>query len=106
MEVKLTSANFENEVLKSEKPVLVDFWATWCGPCQMLGPVLEEISKENDDIKIGKVNVDEENELAVEYKVVSIPYLVLFKDGVIIKKTVGYQSKEQVLDFINGAIKN
>ena len=100
MEVKLTNANFEEEVLKSNKPVLVDFWATWCGPCQMLGPVLEEIAKENDSIKIGKVNVDEEEKLAVQYKVVSIPYLLLFKNGEVVKKSVGFMPKEQVLEFI------
>ena len=100
MEVKLTNENFEEEVLKSSKPVLVDFWATWCGPCQMLGPVLQEIAKGNDTVKIGKVNVDEEEKLAVKYKVVSIPYLLLFKNGEVVKKSVGFMPKEQVLDFI------
>ncbi len=101
MEIKLTKSNFNSEVLDSTKPVLVDFWATWCGPCQMLGPVLEEIANEkSDSIKVGKVNVDEEPELAKEFGVVSIPMLVLFKNGKAEKTSVGYIPKEQVLDFI------
>lgn len=100
MEVKVTKANFEAEVLKSDKPVLIDFWATWCGPCMMLGPVLAEIAEERSDIKVAKVNVDEEAELAKEFGVVSIPMLVLMKDGKQQKYTVGYQPKEEILKFI------
>ena len=100
-EVKITSGNFEQEVLKSDIPVLVDFWATWCGPCMMLSPVIEEIAKEYEGkIKVGKVNVDEESALAVKYRVASIPTLILFKNGAADKMTVGYQSKEQLKEFL------
>ena len=100
MEIKLTADNFETEVLKSDKPVLVDFFADWCGPCQMLAPVLEEIAKENTNIKVGKINVDEEGELAMKYKVSSIPYLALFKNGEIVNQMVGFGGKEKVLEMI------
>lgn len=100
MEIKLTVDNFETEVLKSDKPVLVDFFADWCGPCQMLAPVLEEIAKENTNIKVGKINVDEEGELAMKYKVSSIPYLALFKNGAIVNQMVGFGGKEKVLEMI------
>lgn len=100
MEIKLTVDNFEAEVLKSDKPVLVDFFADWCGPCQMLAPVLEEIAKENTNIKVGKINVDEEGELAMKYKVSSIPYLALFKNGEIVNQMVGFGGKEKVLEMI------
>ena len=100
MEIKLTADNFEREVLKSDKPVLVDFFADWCGPCQMLAPVLEEIAKENTNIKVGKINVDEEGELAMKYKVSSIPYLALFKNGEIVNQMVGFGGKEKVLEMI------
>ena len=82
-EIKLTRENFESEVMQSEKPVLVDFWASWCGPCRMLAPVISEIAKESDgSFKVGKVNVDEERELAADYRIFSIPTLVVFKNGV------------------------
>ena len=101
MEIKLTADNFESEVLKSDKPVLVDFFADWCGPCQMLAPVLEEIAKEKTDIKVGKINVDEEMELAMKYKVSSIPYLALFKNGEIVNQMVGFGGKEKVLEMLS-----
>ena len=101
MEIKLTSANFEEEVLKSDKPVLVDFFADWCGPCQMVAPILDEIAKTRTDVKVGKINVDEENELAIQYKVSSIPYLALFKNGEIKDQMVGFQGKEKILEMIN-----
>lgn len=100
MEIKLTVDNFESEVLKSDKPVLVDFFADWCGPCQMLAPVLEEIAKTRTDVKVGKINVDEEGELAMKYKVSSIPYLALFKNGEIVNQMVGFGGKEKVLEMI------
>jgi thioredoxin 1 len=99
--VNLTKDNFEQEVLKSDKPVLVDFWAAWCGPCKMLSPIVDEIAAERSDIKVGKVNVDEESALAVEFKVASIPMLVLFKNGQPVKKSVGYVPKEQVLALLD-----
>ena len=99
MEITLTAENFEQEVLKSDKPVLVDFWATWCGPCKMLMPTVDEIAKENTDIKVGKVDVDENMELAKQYKVFSVPTLIAFKNGELYKRAVGVQSKEQILDL-------
>lgn len=98
MELKFESNNFEQEVLKSEKPVLVDFYADWCGPCQMMGPVIEEISEELDGkAKVGKINVDENPDVAVEYNVMSIPTLIIFKNGKEVKRYVGVTSKEELL---------
>ncbi len=100
--VTLTKDNFNREVLQSSQPVLVDFWAAWCGPCKMLSPVVEEVASQRTDIKVGKVNVDEESELAIQFKVTSIPTLVLFKNGRIARTSVGYISKEEVLALIDG----
>ena len=101
MEVKITESNFKEEVLNSNKPVLVDFWATWCGPCRMLSPIIEEIAAEKSEtLKVGKVNVDEEPALATQFGVVSIPMLVLFKNGKAVKTSVGYQPKEEILKLI------
>ena len=97
MELVLTMDNFEQEVLQSELPVLVDFWATWCGPCRMIAPAVEEIANERAGIfKVGKVNVDDEGPLAMQFGIQSIPTLLLFKDGKLIDSAVGYRTKEQL----------
>ena len=96
----ITNDNFEQEVLKSDKKVLVDFWASWCGPCRMLSPVIDEIAKETDKVKVGKVNVDEESELATQFAVMSIPTLILFENGKPVKQMVGAQPKSAILSMI------
>lgn len=97
-----TDQNFEKEVLKSSTPVLVDFWAPWCGPCQMVGPIMEELSKEYEGkVKIGKLNVDENPQVAVKYNVMSIPTVILFKEGKEIARQVGLESKETYLKLIS-----
>jgi len=98
MELVITKNNFEKEVLKSEQPVLVDFWATWCGPCRMLAPVLEEVAKEYDGkIKVGKVNVDDEMDLAIKFRVEVIPTLILFKNGEVVKRISGFFEKDELI---------
>ena len=98
--VKLTAENFEQEVLKSEKPVLVDFYADWSGPCKMMAPIIEQISDEEADIKVGKINIDENIEIAQKYKVMSIPMFIAFKNGEAAAKTLGAQPKEEVLKLV------
>ncbi len=97
---KITTAEFENEVLNSKETVIVDFFATWCGPCKMLSPVLEEFAKAHPEIRIVKVDVDEETPLAIKYGVMSIPTLILFKDGENVKQTLGYQTLDQLENFV------
>lgn len=101
-ELTITSANFEELVLKSEKHVLLDFWATWCGPCQMIAPTIHEISEEREDIVVGKVNVDEEMQLAMQFGISSIPTLLVFKDGKLVNQGVGLLPKASVLKLIDG----
>ena len=96
----ITKETFQKEVLNSEKPVLLDFWATWCGPCRMIGPVLDEIAEEREDIKVCKVNVDEEPELAAQYQITSIPTLFVVKDGKITNQSLGAKPKAQVLELV------
>lgn len=95
-EVVLTDKNFEQEVLCSDKPVLVDFWATWCGPCRMLAPIIAQLAKEHPEIKVGKVNVDDNPALANAFRIASIPTLLVFKDGKLSASHIGYCSKEQL----------
>ncbi|BCJ96064.1 thioredoxin [Anaerocolumna cellulosilytica] len=100
--LKITSKNFENEVLKSEKPVLLDFWASWCGPCKMVAPIIDEIAKEAEGIaKVGKINIDEEEELAQAFHIMSIPTLVVVKDGKVVDSSVGVKPKKAILSLIS-----
>lgn len=102
MIVHLSQETFETEVLSSEKPVLIDFYADWCGPCQMLAPVIDEIAEETPDIKVCKINVDEEPELARQFRVLSIPTLVVMKDGEVANRATGVRPKEAILDLMSG----
>lgn len=98
--LNITKENFESEVLNSEKTVLLDFWATWCGPCQMMMPVIHEIADERTDIKVGKINVDEEPELASAFQILSIPTLMVVKGGKVVNQTMGARPKDQVLALL------
>ena len=100
-ELNITKDIFQKEVLESDKPVLVDFWAPWCGPCRMLGPVVSEIAEEHPEIKVGKVNVDDEQDLASQFNVMSIPFVAVFKNGQLYKSTVGVQPKEALLSLLD-----
>jgi len=98
--INITQNNFQEEVMNSDKPVLLDFWAPWCGPCRMVVPIVEEIAAERPDIKVGKVNVDEEQELAAQFRVMSIPTLVVIKDGKVVNQTMGARPKSQILAML------
>ncbi len=104
MEIHVTNDSFKKEVLEAKVPVLVDFWATWCGPCKMLGPELEKLAEEHDgEFIVAKVNIDDEEDLAMEYKIMSIPTMILFKNGEQVGKKVGYSKREEILDFIRNS---
>ena len=96
----ITKENFQTEVMESDKPVLLDFWASWCGPCRMVSPILDEIANEHPEIKVGKINVDEQRELAAQFNVMSIPTLVVVRDGEVTNQTVGARPKEQILQLL------
>ena len=98
--ININKNNFRNEVLNSEKPVLLDFWAPWCGPCRMVSPIVDEIASERGDIKVGKVNVDEQPELAAQFGVMSIPTLVVMKGGKVVNQMVGARPKAQILAML------
>ena len=98
--LSITKNNFQEEVINSKKPVLLDFWASWCGPCRMVSPIVDEIAEERSDVKVCKVNVEEQRELAAAFKVMSIPTLVVMKDGQIVEKAVGARPKDQILSML------
>ena len=98
--LNITKDNFEQEVLKSDKPVLLDFWASWCGPCRMVSPIIDEIAGEREDIVVGKINVDAQPELAGTFQVMSIPTLVVMQDGKVVRKEMGARPKRAILDLI------
>ncbi len=100
MITNITKDNFEAEVLKADKPVLVDFWASWCGPCKMIAPEVQQIADEHPEIKVCKINVDEEGELSIKHGVMSIPTLMLFKDGQVAQTAIGYRKKDEIEELL------
>lgn len=101
--VHITKDNFNKEVMESDKTVLLDFWATWCGPCQMIAPILDEIAEECPDITVGKIDVDQEQELAMSFGITSIPTLIVIKNGKAVDKAIGMRAKNQILEMIDNA---
>lgn len=99
--IEINKDNFENEVIRSDKPVLLDFWAAWCGPCRMLSPLVDEIAEENPQIKVGKINIDEQSELAERYNIMSIPTLLLIKNGEVTASSIGFKPKEDLEQLIS-----
>lgn len=99
--ITITKDNFKAEVLDSEKPVLIDFWASWCGPCRMMAPVIDAVAEERNDVKVGKINVDEESELAAAFKIMSIPTVMLVNRGEVVNGTVGVRPKSDILAMLN-----
>lgn len=98
--ININKDNFPNEVMNSEKPVLLDFWASWCGPCRMVVPIVEQIAEERSDIKVGKINIDEEPELAMQFGIMSIPTLMVIKNGEVVTKAVGARPKDSILAML------
>ena len=96
----ITKDNFEKEIVKADKPALVDFWASWCGPCRMLSPIIDEIAEEHPEIKVCKINIDDEAELAIRHGVMSVPTLMIFKNGEIAQTAVGVRPKDEILDLL------
>ncbi|MGN0469722.1 MAG: thioredoxin [Acutalibacteraceae bacterium] len=99
--IEINKDNFENEVIRSDKPVLLDFWAAWCGPCRMLSPLVDEVAEENPQIKVGKINIDEQSELAERYNIMSIPTLLLIKNGEVAASSIGFKPKEDLEQLIS-----
>ena len=99
--LKITKDNFQTEVLEAKETVLVDFWASWCGPCKMIGPIIDQIAEERSDVKVCKINVDDEQELAVKFKVMSIPTLMVFKDGKVVNQSLGAKPKAAILAMLD-----
>lgn len=98
--IHITKQNFQEEVVQSSKPVLLDFWASWCGPCRMVSPIVEEIAQERPDVKVGKINIDEQRELAEQFQIMSIPTLMVVRDGQVVRQAVGARLKNQILSML------
>lgn len=98
--IRITADNFKKEVLMAKEPVLIDFWASWCGPCRMLSPIVDQVAEEMEGVKVGKINVDEEESLAMKYNIMTIPTLLVFKNGEVVNKSIGVVPKQNILDML------